>query len=68
MLRPAIHRRISQPGRPRALQGEIPKISDLPAPWGNQPSPVIPDEDLARVGYLPAKYPQGFSPLHDIAA
>lgn len=49
-------------------QGTIPKISDLPAPWGNKPSPIIPEEELTRAGYLPAKYPQGFNPLTDIAA
>ncbi|KAL4852662.1 hypothetical protein ACK3TF_006252 [Chlorella vulgaris] len=48
--------------------GEIPKISDLPAPWGTQPSPHIPDEELTRAGYLPPRFPGTFSPLTDVVA
>ncbi|KAI3435628.1 hypothetical protein D9Q98_001688 [Chlorella vulgaris] len=49
-------------------KGEIPKISDLPAPWGTQPSPHIPDEELTRAGYLPPRFPGTFSPLTDVVA
>ncbi len=50
------------------MQGSIPKISDLPAPWGNQPTPVIPEEELISAGYLPAKYPLESTPLTDVVA
>ena len=51
-----------------ALQGTIPKIVDLPTPWGNKPYTAPPDEALASSGYLPAKYGQGYSPLTDVSA
>ena len=43
-------------------KGEIPKINDLPAPWGPKPFVAPPAEELARGGYLPAAYPAGSSP------
>ena len=48
-------------------KGEIPKINDLPAPWGPKPYVAPPSEQLMRTGYLPAQYPQGSSPLVDAA-
>lgn len=51
-----------------APQGEIPRIHDLPPPWGKQPMPEISEKDLRQMGYQPAKYPEGFSPLSDVAA
>lgn len=52
---------------PRAthLQGAIPKISDLPAPWGDKPYSAPPAEELTSSGYLPASFPEGWSPLKD---
>jgi hypothetical protein len=47
------------------VQGAIPKISVLPAPWGDKPYTAPADETLTSWGYLPAKYPDGFSPLSD---
>jgi len=46
--------------------GDIPKIEELPAPWG--PKDFVPpnDEDLKSEGYLPAKYPDSSSPLVDV--
>jgi hypothetical protein len=52
----------------RRAQGEIPRIHDLPPPWGKQPMPEIPEQELRQMGYQPAKYPEGFSPLNDMAA
>lgn len=54
--------RAVQDGRAR---GEIPKINDLPAPWGPKPYIQPPEEDLLRSGYLPARYPPTSSPLID---
>lgn len=45
------------------VQGEIPILSDLPAPWG--PKPYVPNE--ADAALAPAKFPAGFSPLKDTA-
>ncbi|GAB4822205.1 hypothetical protein N2152v2_009251 [Parachlorella kessleri] len=42
--------------------GEIPKLEDLPAPWGPKPYQPTPQD-----GKVP-KYPEGFSPLVDTAA
>ena len=42
--------------------GEIPKLEDLPAPWGPKPYQPTPQD-----GFVP-KYPEGFNPLVDIAA
>ena len=47
------------------VQGSIPKISDLPAPWGDKPYTAPADDALTSWGYLPAKYPTSFSPLTD---
>lgn len=55
--------RAVQDGR---AQGEIPKISDLPAPWGPKPYVPPPEQDLITNGYLPAKYPESSSPLTDL--
>jgi hypothetical protein len=44
-------------------KGEIPKINELPAPWGPKPFDAMSDADLAQAGYLPAKYPHSSSPL-----
>jgi hypothetical protein len=52
--------RAVQDGR---AKGEIPKINDLPAPWGPKPFVPPPAEELVKAGYLPAKYPEGSSPL-----
>lgn len=49
-------------------QGEIPKISDLPAPWGPKPLEAPPQEELAKAGYLPPRYPEEWSPLKDVNA
>jgi len=54
--------RAIQDGR---AKGEIPKISDLPAPWGPKPYIAPPEQQLVQSGYLPAKYPEGSSPLVD---
>ncbi len=56
------------PSPPAALQGTIPKISDLPAPWGPKPLEPASPEELTRAGYLPPRFPPGFSPLRDVAA
>ena len=48
-------------------KGEIPKISDLPAPWGTKPGDPAPAEQLVSSGYLPATYPHGWTPLVDAA-
>jgi hypothetical protein len=45
-------------------KGEIPKINDLPAPWGPKPHVAPPAEELAH--HLPPNYPQHFSPLVDV--
>lgn len=50
------------------LQGAIPKISDLPAPWGPKPFKAPPEEDLLKGGYLPPRFPEGWSPLTDVDA
>jgi len=55
--------RAVQDGR---AQGEIPKISDLPAPWGPKPYVPPPEQELITNGYLPAKYPESSSPLTDL--
>lgn len=55
--------RAVQDGR---AQGDIPKISDLPAPWGPKPYVPPPEQDLISTGYLPAKYPESSSPLTDL--
>ncbi|KAL4435025.1 hypothetical protein ABPG77_003850 [Micractinium sp. CCAP 211/92] len=47
-------------------RGEIPKISDLPAPWGPQPLVQPPREELDKAGYLPPRYPEEWSPLKDV--
>jgi hypothetical protein len=52
--------RAVQDGR---AKGEIPKINDLPAPWGPKPFVQPPAKELVKAGYLPAKYPEGSSPL-----
>jgi hypothetical protein len=44
-------------------KGDIPRINDLPAPWGPKPYDPPPTEDLIRDGYLPATYPANSSPL-----
>jgi len=49
-------------------KGEIPKINDLPAPWGPKPFVPPPTEELVEAGYLPAKYPKESSPLVDSGA
>ena len=63
---------LHSPGRPwpppHPLQGAIPKISDLPAPWGTKPATPAEPEQLASWGYLPARYPQGWTPLKDVDA
>ena len=48
-------------------KGEIPKIADLPAPWGPRPSPPVAEEALLHIGYLPPHYPASSSPLNDMA-
>lgn len=53
---------------PPCLQGEIPRISDLPAPWGDKPYTAPPAEELTSSGYLPARFPEGWSPLSDVEA
>ena len=52
--------RAVQEGRSK---GEIPKINDLPAPWGPKPYEAPPREELVQNGYLPAVYPEESSPL-----
>lgn len=51
-----------------AAQGAIPKISDLPAPWGDEPYTAPEPEQLTSWGYLPARYPEGWTPLADTDA
>lgn len=52
-----------EPHTPRIPpQGEIPKINDMPAPWG--PKPYTP---TAEESFIP-KYPQSFNPLVDTTA
>ncbi|PSC71288.1 peptidylprolyl isomerase [Micractinium conductrix] len=46
--------------------GQIPKISDLPAPWGPKPQPEQDERELMAAGYLPARYPPESSPLNDV--
>ena len=46
-------------------KGDIPRISDLPAPWGPKPFTPPPEQELVKSGYLPARYPAGWSPLVD---
>jgi len=43
-------------------KGEIPRISDLPEPWGSKP--YVP---TAADKFIP-KYPESFDPLVDITA
>ncbi len=43
------------------LQGEIPALTDLPAPWG--PKPYV--ASVTDAAHAPAKYPKEFSPLDD---
>lgn len=52
--------RAVQEGRSK---GEIPKINDLPAPWGPKPYVAPPRDELVKQGYLPAIYPETSSPL-----
>lgn len=47
-------------------QGSIPKISDLPAPWGPKPFKAPPEQELLTSGYLPPRFPEGWSPLNDV--
>lgn len=54
------------PAVPTPPQGSIPKISDLPAPWGPKPFTPAPAEELVTSGYLPPTYPEGWSPLTDV--
>ena len=54
--------RAIQDGRSK---GEIPKINELPAPWGPKPFVAPPVEELVRQGYFPASYPQSSNPLVD---
>jgi hypothetical protein len=54
----------------RAIQdarakGDIPKINDLPSPWGPKEAVQPPREALVSNGYLPAKFPDEYSPLVD---
>ena len=44
-----------------AVQGEIPTLTELPAPWG--PKPYV--ASAAEAAHGPAIYPEGFSPLND---
>lgn len=44
-------------------RGEIPKINELPAPWGPKPFQAPPAKELVSSGYLPAQYPASSSPL-----
>lgn len=44
-----------------AVQGEIPTLTELPAPWG--PKPYV--ASAADAAHGPAKYPDVFSPLDD---
>ena len=46
-------------------KGEIPRIDELPAPWGDKPYVAPPAEELVSLGYLPAQYPPASSPLVD---
>lgn len=46
-------------------RGDIPKISDLPTPWGPKPYVPPPTEELIAAGYLPPQYPESSSPLVD---
>ena len=43
-------------------RGDIPKISDLPAPWGPKPYAPPAEEERRRAGALPARYPAASSP------
>jgi hypothetical protein len=45
------------------VQGEIPQLSELPAPWGPKPYEAT-EEDAANA---PAQFPEGFLPLKDMA-
>ncbi|KAI7845176.1 hypothetical protein COHA_001221 [Chlorella ohadii] len=47
-------------------KGSIPKISDLPAPWGPKPFKAPPEQELLTSGYLPPRFPEGWSPLNDV--
>lgn len=49
-------------------KGEIPKISDLPAPWGDKPYAAPPREELVSTGYVPPIYPPGSNPLKNVSA
>lgn len=49
-------------------RGEIPKISELPAPWGPVHADPAPREALVGAGYYPPTYPTGSSPLVDSSA
>ncbi|KAL4458174.1 hypothetical protein ABPG75_013039 [Micractinium tetrahymenae] len=49
-------------------KGEIPRISDLPAPWGPKPLEPPSQDELAKAGYLPPRYPEAWSPLKDVNA
>ncbi|KAK9916808.1 hypothetical protein WJX75_007299 [Coccomyxa subellipsoidea] len=42
-------------------KGEIPTLTELPAPWG--PKPYV--ASAADAAHGPARYPDGFSPLDD---
>lgn len=46
--------------------GDIPKINDLPAPWGPKQFVPPPKDELLEAGYLPPKYPSESSPLVDM--
>lgn len=43
-------------------KGEIPKINELPAPWGPKPVPQQSEDSLISSGYMPARYPDTSSP------
>lgn len=47
------------------MKGEIPRLKDLPKPWG--PKDVVEnlDPEHPYEGYRPVSYPSGFSPIHD---
>ena len=49
-------------------KGEIPRITDLVAPWGPKPYEPPPARELVSAGYLPASYPAGSRPLVDTSA
>lgn len=46
-------------------RGDIPKIDDLPAPWGPKKHEEPPREELMSSGYIPATYPEGSAPMVD---